>query len=173
MIRHFQMLSHYNHWASQRIYGAAAVLSNDEYRRDKGAFFGSLHATLNHILAADRIWLRRFTGSGDAPTSLDAIIYEDFATLQDARQKEDRRIIEWLAGLHEDKLWQDFTYTPVSNPLPITHLLAPALTHFFNHQTHHRGQAHTILTSLGKPSVVLDLITFMRTEGVQWMSLEH
>ena len=169
MISHFQMFSHYNRWANQRVYAAAADLSDEELRLDKGAFFGSVHRTLNHILAADRIWQKRFTGNGEAPTSLDAILYDDFAQLRDARENEDERLIEWLAGLSNDDLMREFSYTPISVPVPITHPLGPCLTHIFNHQTHHRGQVHTILTSLGKPSVVLDLIAFLRVEGKQWL----
>jgi uncharacterized damage-inducible protein DinB len=169
MLRHFQMLSDYNRWANERIYVACADLTEDEYRADRGAFFGSAHRTLNHILAADRIWLRRITGQGAAPTALNAILFEDLASLSQARAAEDQRLIEVVGSLTEAALQQVITYTPVSNPVPVTEPLSPVLAHIFNHQTHHRGQVHTILTSLGKPSVVLDMIAFLRAEGKQWM----
>ena len=169
MKQHFMMFAAYNRWANARIYDAAAALPEEAFKRDVGAFFGSLHGTLNHILAADRIWQKRFTGTGDAPTALDAILYDDFAGLQAARWAEDDRIITWIEGLRETDLARDITYTPLTNPTVITHPLAPALFHFFNHQTHHRGQCHMILTALGKPSLSLDMIYFLRSEGTAFL----
>jgi uncharacterized damage-inducible protein DinB len=164
MLSHFKMFAAYNSWANARLYEAASLLSDTEYRTSTGAFFGSLHATLNHILVADRLWMKRFTGTGVAPSSLDAILYGEFETLAAARQNEDQRIIDWIDTLDEAKLTGYFTYVPVTNPNPVTQRLAPALAHFFNHQTHHRGQAHSTLTALGKPSLALDLIYFQRTD---------
>ena len=88
----FAMLAGYNAFANGRVYGAAAQLSDAEYRADRGAFFKSMHGTLNHLLVADRLWLRRFTGEGDAPNRLDAILFEDFLELRAAREAEDARI---------------------------------------------------------------------------------
>ncbi|HEV7434664.1 MAG TPA: DinB family protein [Pseudorhizobium sp.] len=169
MRRHFQMFADYNRWANALVYEDCASLSDEEYRADKGAFFGSVHRTLNHLLAADRIWLKRMTGSGTAPEALDAILYDNFAELRAAREAEDRRLIDWVGTLAEEQLAQPFSYSPISNPAVITQPLGPALSHVFNHQTHHRGQVHMILTSLGKPSLTLDLIYFLRAEGRQWM----
>ena len=92
------------------------------------------------------------------------MLFPGLADLRAARQTEDRRIRDWVGGLSDDALAGTFTYTPVTDPRPVTQRLAPALAHFFNHQTHHRGQAHTILTTLGQPSLALDLIYFRRTE---------
>ncbi|ODT06814.1 MAG: diguanylate cyclase [Mesorhizobium sp. SCN 65-20] len=164
MKQHFMMLAAYNQWANERIYEAASDLSSEELLRDTGAFFGSMIGTLNHILVADRIWMKRFTGEGDAPAALDTIIHEDFAKLRAARQAEDRRIVEWVGGLSEKALAGRFTYMTVTDMRTISQRLAPALDHVFNHQTHHRGQAHMILTVLGRPSVTLDLVYFQRTE---------
>ena len=75
---HYRMFGHYNAWANSRLYDAAARLSPDQYRADRGAFFKSVHGTLNHLLATDRIWMQRFTGEGDAPGRLDAILFETF-----------------------------------------------------------------------------------------------
>src|SRR5512147_373438 len=71
---HYQMFGHYNAWANGRLYDAAARLSTEQYRADRGAFFKSVHGSLNHLLVTDRIWMRRFTGEGDAPYRLDAIL---------------------------------------------------------------------------------------------------
>ncbi len=164
MQQHFQMFAAYNRWANARVYEAAATLGDEELNRDTGAFFGSLIGTLNHVLVADRIWLKRFTGEGSAPSSLDAILHPDLIGLTGARMAEDRRIVEWIGSLSAKQLSGRFTYLTVSDMRTISQRLAPALAHFFNHQTHHRGQAHTILTALGQPSVQLDLIAFQRTE---------
>ncbi len=158
------MFAGYNAWANERIYDAAAKLSPDEYRADRGAFFKSLYGTLNHILAADRIWMKRFTGQGEAPNKLDAILHDDLISLRAARDREDARISAYAGELTETELAATFSYMTILNPKQITQPLAPALDHFFNHQTHHRGQAHAILTGLrGRdfaPS--LDLILFQR-----------
>jgi len=169
MLDHYRMFAAYNRWANRLLYQAATALTDAQYRENRGAFFGSLHATLNHLLAADRIWMKRFTGSGDAPFSLDAILFDDLATLSSARATEDERIFAWIDGLTEANLAGLFTYTPITIPVPITQRIAPALAHFFNHQTHHRGQCHMTLTALGQPSLVLDLVYFLRTEdGQKW-----
>ena len=85
------MFAAYNRWANSRVYEAASELTDEEYRRDVGAFFRSLHGTLNHLLATDRIWMKRFTGEGEAPNRLDAIVHEDFPTLRAAREAEENR----------------------------------------------------------------------------------
>ena len=169
MLRHCQMLADYNSWANARIYAAAGALSDAEYRQDKGAFFGSLHGTLNHLLVTDRLWMRRFTGTGPAPASLDAPLFDDLPAMKAARDAEDRRIADWLAGLEETALARIVTYSALSAPVEISQPLGLLLTHVFNHHTHHRGQCHMTLTALGKPSVVLDLVHFLRQDGRQWL----
>lgn len=169
MLRHYRMFAAYNRWANTQVYAAAAELSDADFRSNRGAFFGSLHRTLNHLMVADRIWMKRFTGTGEAPTTLDAVLFEELDALAAARKAEDERIIAWTGMLDEKTLAGDFTYVTVVQPAEITQPLASALTHFFNHQTHHRGQCHMTLTALGKPSLQLDLIYFLRSEGREWM----
>lgn len=164
MKQHFMMFAAYNQWANERIYDAALDLTDEEFGRPVGAFFGSLMGTLNHLMVADRIWMKRFTGEGDAPAALDTIVHRALGALRMAREVEDRRIVEWVGGLSEKALAGRFTYMTVTDMRTVSQRLAPALSHLFNHQTHHRGQAHTILTILGRPSVPLDLIYFQRTE---------
>jgi uncharacterized damage-inducible protein DinB len=159
---HYTSFAGYNAWANQRLYDAAARLSDAEYRADKGAFFKSMHGTLNHLLATDRIWMKRFTGEGEAPDRLDAIVHDDFGGLRAAREAEDRRIVSWIGGLDERALGGVIRYRRVSTPDEFVQPLLPALDHWFNHQTHHRGQAHTILTSLGKTAPELDLLYYQR-----------
>ncbi|ESY25351.1 MULTISPECIES: DinB family protein [unclassified Mesorhizobium] len=164
MKQHFMMFAAYNQWANGRIYDAVAALDEEEFNRDVGAFFGSMMGTLNHLLATDRIWMKRFTGEGDAPTKLDAILHRALPGLRLAREAEDRRIADWVGGLSDKALSGRFSYMTVSDMRTVSQRLAPALSHVFNHQTHHRGQAHAILTILGRPSVQLDLAFFQRTD---------
>ena len=164
MRQHFRMFATYNRWANAAVYDAAAALSDEDLNRDTGAFFGPLTGTLNHILVADRIWLKRFTGEGTAPATLDAILHPDLPALRAAREAEDRRIVDWVERLSDEALAGRFSYVTATDMRTISQRLAPALAHFFNHQTHHRGQAHATLTALGKPSLRLDLIYFQRTE---------
>lgn len=162
MKKHFRMFAAYNRWANRALYASAARLDDDDYRLDLGAAFGSVHRTLNHILVADRIWMKRFTGEGDAPRALDTIIADDFALLAAARESEDERIVVWIDDIADAALAGRFTYTTVADLRTVSQRHAPALAHFFNHQTHHRGQAHALLTRLGQPSTPLDLIYFQR-----------
>ena len=103
-------------------------------------------------------------GAGEAPTALDTILFPDLEPLRFAREEEDERIAGFVDRLDDDALAGRFTYMTVTDLRTVSQRLAPALDHFFNHQTHHRGQAHAMLTALGRPSVVLDLIAFQRTE---------
>ncbi len=165
MKERYARLAAYNEWANRRIYDAAKRLDDADYRADRGAFFRSLHGTLNHLLTADRIWMRRFTGQGDAPTRLDAILHEQLADLERAREAEDRRIVAFVGGLDAAKLAADFSYTTLSHPVTVEQPLADVLDHFFNHQTHHRGQAHCLLTAITGNSPPLDLLLLQRERG--------
>lgn len=159
------MFAAYNAWANERIYEAASSLTKEEFARDVGAFFKSMRGTLNHLLVADRIWLKRLTGEGDAPAALDTILYIDLPKLRVARENEDKRLIDWVGSQSEKALAGRFTYMTATDMRTVSQRVAPALSHVFNHQTHHRGQAHTILTVLGKEAPSLDLIYFQRTEA--------
>ncbi|MCB1418640.1 MAG: damage-inducible protein DinB [Notoacmeibacter sp.] len=160
--QNFLMFAAYNAWANGRLYAAAGELDAKAWRSDCGAFFKSMMGTLNHILVGDRVWMKRFTGEGTQPPSLDAILHEDFTSLLAAREAEDRRIIAFVDGLTEEAVAGRFTYTTMTDLRTVSQRLAPALAHFFNHQTHHRGQAHTILSILGRTPPELDLIYFFR-----------
>jgi len=163
----YSMFAGYNAWCNAQLYAAAAAVSDAEYRADRGAFFGSLHGTLNHLLVGDRIWMHRFTGGGDLPKSLDAILYNDFAALRAAREVEDGRIIRYIDGLGEDDFTGTIRYRTFVNPAIIEQPLASALDHFFNHQTHHRGQAHALLSAaIGNDAAPsFDLIIYQRETG--------
>ena len=109
--------------------------------------------------------MKRFTGEGEAPDRLDAILHERLADLARAREAEDRRIVAWIGGLDETRLKGVIRYRRVSTPDEFVQPLMPALDHWFNHQTHHRGQAHMILTSLGKKAPELDLLYALPAHG--------
>ena len=160
----YTMFAGYNAWANRRLYDAAAQLSDGDYRADRGAFFKSMHGTLNHLLTADWVWMHRFTGQGPLPDRLDAINHERLSDLRTARETEDRRIVAYVESLDEAKLAGSIRYRRVSTPEEFVQPLMPALDHFFNHQTHHRGQAHSVLCSFGQRNLVLDLLAYQREE---------
>lgn len=162
MLAALSQLAAYNRWANARLFAAALAMPDEDYRRPTGVFFGSLHGTLNHLLVADRIWLKRITGIGEAPARLDAVLFEDRAALTRARLAEDRRILAVVAGLDEAALTRSLAYVTTSGT-PQTSALGDILLHLFNHQTHHRGHAHACCSILGgtePPS--LDLAAFQR-----------
>jgi len=121
-----------------------------------------MHGTLNHLLTADWVWMNRFTGEGPAPERLDMIHHERLDELRGAREAEDRRIVDYVDGLSDAQLAGTIRYRRVSTPEVFQQALAPALAHFFNHQTHHRGQAHSILCSFGERGLVMDLLYYQR-----------
>jgi len=164
---HFDEFAGYNAWANVRLYDAAARLSNADYRRDGGAFFKSVHGTLNHLLVTDRVWLSRCAGmgaiQGPLPTTLNAILHEDLADLRAARDREDAAIIRYVYGLDEAAYAGVIRYRRVSTPEPQEQPLLQGLAHWFNHQTHHRGQAHALITRFsGGPGPELDLLFYQR-----------
>ncbi|WP_425337521.1 DinB family protein [Salinarimonas rosea] len=161
----YRDLAAYNAWANGRLYDAAAALPDDAYRSDERAFFGSLHRTMNHILVGDTIWMARFTGDGTRPPALDAVLHDDLPALRAAREAMDARIVAFVEGLDAAALARTFSYRTIVNPSLVTQPLAPALDHFFNHQTHHRGQAHALLTRLTGTAPSFDLIAFQRESG--------
>ena len=106
--------------------------------------------------------MQRFTGEGDAPNRLDAILFETFDELRAARQAEDRRIVGFVDGLDDGRIAETIKYRRVSSPEEFEQPLAPALAHWFNHQAHHLGQVHALLTGLVGKAPELDLLMFQR-----------
>ena len=162
MKAHFEMMAAYNAWANARLFAAAAAISEEDYRRDCGAFFASLHGTLSHGFVADIIWLARFRGQPNPPWTLDHQPHAERAELRARRESLDRDIIGFTGALTDRQLNRDFSYRTLVRPEAITQPLAPALAHFFNHQTHHRGQCHALLTRLTGQAPELDLIYYQR-----------
>ena len=156
-----RMMAGYNRWMNEKLYRACAQLCDDERKRDRKAFFRSIHGTLNHVLLTDRGWLARFDGKPWPFGSLDEELYGDFDELWRERVKTDRDVEEFLVTIAPDRLDAPFRYENFAGQ-KFTHPLAPALVHLFNHQTHHRGQATTLLSQLGVDPGITDAIAFYR-----------
>lgn len=151
----------YNRRANEALYAACAGLSGTEYRRDLGAFFGSIHGTLNHLMLGDTIWMTRFDGGAHVSTDLDGILFEKFDALRTAREHMDRRIEHFFSELPEGFEARSVRY--INNAGIESHdPLSVILPHFFNYQTHHRAQVHTLLSQLGHKPPVLDLHRVLR-----------
>ncbi|WP_343732202.1 DinB family protein [Duganella sp.] len=168
---YFALLARYNADMNQKLYDAAAQLPPDEFTADRKAFFGSLCGTLNHLLTADTIWLRRFSAhpAGFAalqaakalpqPTSLTHAFGTELATLRAYREQLDAIILAWVPQLTEAELARTFEYRSMRGDAYRRHF-GSVLLHFFNHQTHHRGQASTLLSQAGIDIGVTDLLVW-------------
>jgi|DEB0MinimDraft_10_1074344.scaffolds.fasta_scaffold189470_1 uncharacterized damage-inducible protein DinB len=171
-VKTFRTFARYNAWMNDKLYGAAETLTDEQRKEDRGAFFSSVHGTLNHILTGDLVWLERFQVSGasalaDVPVSLlepfrglDAELFEDFAELRIARDAVDEMILAWCdRDLTDGWLDDILVFKTKSNPNVSRELPAGlCVTHFFNHQTHHRGQVTTLLSQCGIDPGVTDLM---------------
>ncbi|HAG84663.1 MAG TPA: damage-inducible protein DinB [Cyanobacteria bacterium UBA12227] len=161
---YFQRLSQYNHWMNERLYEVCDSIPDAIRKEDRGAFFGSIHGTLNHILLADKLWLGRFKHQLFEVHSLNQELYADFKSLHQERQKTDQEIQAWVDSLTDEQLAAPFRFTSIAKArefvFPLWHIAA----HFFNHQTHHRGQLTTLLTQSGYDPGVTDLLLLPGTE---------
>ena len=167
----FQAFARYNRWANERLYEACSNLDGDEYLKERPTFFRSIHGVLNHGLLTDRSQMGWFTGKvyafsslddeviGDS--SLDDEVIGDFPGLRQAREEEDRRIIRYVASLTPDNYGDEITFTNIYD-VTLRGPLYLLLNHFFNHQTHHRGQAHDLLCQTDIPPPPLDFLLFVR-----------
>jgi uncharacterized damage-inducible protein DinB len=174
-IEQYGALARYNRLMNAKLYRLAGTLADGERKRDRGAFFGSIHGTFNHLLLADRIWMARFTGEGERFTSLDSEgnpiafrslsqeLYADFAALSAERVKTDGDILTFVQALDADTLQKPLAYRTTAGTAQ-EQLLWWLLTHFFNHQTHHRGQVTTLLKQAGVDPGSTDLIAMLRDE---------
>jgi len=158
MINHVRAMAGYNRWMNQKLYEICANISDEERKRDAGAFFKSIHGTLNHLLLADKSWMGRFTGMPENFKSLDQELYSDFDALRKEREKQDQAIISWVASLQDSDLGNDLTFTAMTSPMTRTYPLWFVLSHFFNHQTHHRGQVTTLIKQLDIDPGITDLL---------------
>ncbi|MGQ0677877.1 MAG: DinB family protein [Rhodospirillales bacterium] len=160
----FATLARYNAWANRWLYDACAQLPAAAYRQDRGAFFGSIHCTLDHILWVDRLWFGRITGNPNPVQAPGEQVYECRSELRAAREDEDQKIVAVVDGIAPKRLDEDLRYVTLEGGERRTRL-SLILTDVFNHQTHHRGQVHTMLTQAGVAAPDLDLIEFLYPTG--------
>lgn len=154
-----RLMARYNRWMNEKVYLAAAKMTAAELAADRGAFFGSVLGTLNHLMVADLIWLQRFSALPanaalaplrelSAPRALDETPYPDFATLREKREWLDGIIESWADTLDSADLDQVLEYGNTRKQ-PFRKRMDGLVMHFFNHQTHHRGQITTLLSQAG------------------------
>ena len=153
-----RLLARYNRWMNGKLYTLCAGLPDAERKQDRHAFFRSIHGTLNHLLLGDRIWLGRFLGQPFQVQSLAQGLYSDFDELRDERTRTDDEIDAFVAGLTPEKLGATLVYRTLVDPQERSAPLWVLTTHFFNHQTHHRGQLTTLLSQCGVDPGITDLI---------------
>jgi len=168
-----QLMARYNQWMNNKLYDCARQLSKENLRKDMGAFFGSVLGTLNHLVVADIIWMKRFadhparfaalTGLQEIerPQTLDATIHTDLESLYTLRQTLDDMILALANEVSEEALNTHFAYRNMKGDEFNDRLMYP-LQHFFNHQTHHRGQLTTLFAQLGVDVGVTDLLMTIR-----------
>ncbi|HEU0203753.1 MAG TPA: DinB family protein [Burkholderiaceae bacterium] len=164
---HCQMFSAYNTWMNEKIYAASATLSDEERRRDRGAFFKSIHSTLNHLLWGDRLWLGRFNSRSYASGKIGVDLYEDFDQLRLARAEMDAEITDWAMKVTPQKLAGNVTWFSGIAQRDMTRPVWLCVSQMFNHQTHHRGQVTTLLVQAGLDPGITDLpwVPFERDNG--------
>jgi uncharacterized damage-inducible protein DinB len=175
LIAQFRTMAQYNTWMNRSIYEICATLTDEERKRDLHAFFGSIHRTLNHLLLTDRVQMGRFVGTDRMQSldeagrvieirSLDHELYADFAMLRREREKTDAMIEAWTASneITAEFLERDMIYDAMSAAGRYRVPMWIAVAHFFNHQTHHRGQITTLLSQLDRDAGVTDLMALHR-----------
>jgi len=153
----FQTLARYNRWMNEKLYATAALMTDEDRKSDKGAFFGSLHNTLNHILWADHAWLNRLAGCSYDLPRIGTPLFDDFNDLHSARTETDAFIIGWANEITGDWLKSEVEWTAGADKITRQQPRWLLITHMFNHQTHHRGQATTLISQAGLDVGVTDL----------------
>jgi uncharacterized damage-inducible protein DinB len=146
-----RLMARYNRWQNENLFGTADLLADEARRQDHGAFFGSIHRTLSHLAWGDGTWMSRFTdrpapggGAGASPT-----LYPDWEGLKAVRRALDEDILAWAQAVDPAWLTSEMTWFSGAVGREVTRPVAPTVVHFFNHQTHHRGQVHAMLTRSG------------------------
>ena len=153
----FELMARYNQWMNEKLYQVCAGIPDQERKKDLGAFFKSVHGTLNHLLYGDKAWMSRFLGMPLAVTAIGEELHQDFAGLRADRTALDQQILDWSHALSAQWLDAPFEYT--SNVDRKTRVIPTwvLVTHMFNHQTHHRGQVTTLIKQLGHEPGITDL----------------
>ncbi len=169
----YRLLARYNRWFNQRLYAACDGLGDAGRKLERGAFFGSIHGTLNHLVWGDTLWLRRFAAQGVVFAALDdgllalppgasyaTPIEVDWAALQERRDRLDAAIEAWVAQMPTDFVLRTMRYANTQG-VQRAHPMWQGMTHFFNHQAHHRGQVTTLLAQAGVDVGTTDLVALV------------
>jgi uncharacterized damage-inducible protein DinB len=152
-----RVMAAYNQWMNRKLYALCEGIPDDDRKRDMGAYFGSIHGTLNHVLWGDRTWMGRFTGRDYGKGSIGSLLYVDFAEQHAARQSMDEEIVHWAGGLSAAWLAQHLAWKSGIDGHTRTLPHWVLVMQLFNHQTHHRGQVTTLLKQLGRDPGETDL----------------
>ena len=152
-----RLMARYNRWMNERIYATAARMTDEERRADRGAFFGSIHRTLDHILWGDEAWIARFTGAPFTAKAYGADRHADFADLARERERTDTAILNWAGRLTQAGLEGTLEYRAASDGRPRAVARWVAATHLVQHATHHRGQVVTLMKQRGFDPGATDL----------------
>lgn len=150
-------MARYNRWMNDKIYDAAETLSDEQRKADRGAFFRSVHGTLNHLLLGDQAWMQRMKGQSVTMTSPAQVLHEDFQALRTARAAMDQDLMDWAVHLESVESSRSFSFFSVVYQKQITMPYVAAVMQIFNHQTHHRGQITTLLSQLGVDVGITDI----------------
>jgi uncharacterized damage-inducible protein DinB len=156
-VEYCQLLAQYNHWMNERLYAVVSEFGEEERTLNRGAFFGSMHRTLNHILWGDRIWLARFTDLPYSVAAFGADMYADFADLTRERAATDTAILDWTRQVTPAWLAGTLEYRSASDGRNRHLAKWVAATHLFQHATHHRGQLATLIKQAGGDTGITDL----------------
>ena len=160
-IANFQLLANFNTWANTKIFSSCKKLDDTEYKKDRKAFFSSIHGTLNHLLVVDRAYISRIEGKNHDLKSLDQILYENLFQLEEARIKEDKRLVDLVNNLSKESINKEITYKGFETGNQ-TYTINLVLITLFNHQTHHRGQIHNMLSQTGIKPPQIDIPDFIK-----------
>ena len=144
-----RLMARYNRWMNERLYALIAGIPDEERKRDRGAFFGSMHGTLNHLLWGDRMWLGRFIDEPCTAPAFGADMFEDFAELAREREMTDRKMLDWAGKMTAPWLTEMLRYTSKVDGRTRELSRALAAMQLFNHGTHHPGQLTTLLRQAG------------------------
>lgn len=164
----FYIQAKYNKWMNGHFYMLCDTISDEERKRDAGAFFKSIHGTLNHILLGDRLWMSRFQNTEFNIKSLGQELYSDFDELKKQRAITDNEICSYIDGLTEELLNWPITFRSKVKQSEHTYILRDCVLHFFQHQIHHRGQVSTLISQLG---IDIDVTDMMWMPGIEITSL--
>ncbi|WP_417671867.1 DinB family protein [Roseibium sp.] len=166
-----RMMGEYNRWANERLFHDCSQLTEEQLTRDFGSEYPTIHATLDHGLLVDRIWLDRFSNRAPVYVDFETKVTSSFADLAKERSFTDEDLSCFINGVSEARLLEDIRYTTIREPETVTQPLGSSLLHVFHHQCHYRGQVHAFLHMLGLKPRNLDLLHFQRQTRLGGMAL--